>query len=164
MENVADAFKMAAAMLLFVGALSLTVLAFSKARQASATVMDKLSGQEYFYELDNTKATRVVGIESIIPNLYSYADTSTTILFYKGLGYNNTNNTFTSIEPITLYNTETDTTRLGKSLLTKGSMSREIYGLDGDDESTRKEPCRSPECCCFCWFMQELRHLSTSSC
>lgn len=61
MENVTDALKMAASILIFVGALSLTIFSFSKARIASASVMQRSADNLNYY--DNIKYTnqRIVG-------------------------------------------------------------------------------------------------------
>ena len=80
MENAADALKMAAAVLVFVLALSISMNAFSEVR-ATATTLLEYNDREYDYsyveeitEIKNGKEVlvteRVVGAESIIPTIY----------------------------------------------------------------------------------------------
>ncbi len=79
MENAADALKMAAAVLIFVLALSITISAFSEARQASDIILrynDREYEETYIEEekiinsSGNLITERAVGIESIIPSIY----------------------------------------------------------------------------------------------
>jgi len=77
MENAADALKMAAAVLIFVLALSISINAFSEARQASDIIL-KYNDREYEYTYveenkdsnGNVLTERIVGMESIIPSIY----------------------------------------------------------------------------------------------
>lgn len=153
MENASDALKMAAAVLIFVGALSLAVFALTRARQTSARIMDK-SNQSAFYDLDEYVSVREVGIETVITNLYSYYNDYTTILFYKAAdgSYDEVTGGFYGsdpIKPMPMYYTEAlDVNTAGKSQLerstlrvaTSGTYSRAIYGFDINDEITRQEP------------------------
>lgn len=163
MENAVDALKMAFAILVFVSALSIVVFAFTKVRTTATAVLDK-SDRDTYYQIYNGDGSgkeysfyRKVGIDTVIANLYSYYGNFYTILFYDGVGkWDDTNHEFTSeIEPITLYYTEAldvpsgenanrnYLTQLGRSTLRKsinGALTREIYGLDINDELTRQEP------------------------
>ena len=72
MENVAEALKMAAAVLVFVLALSISINAFGEARQSAQIV---LNSQDRDYDdntyLDNNGETeRIVSLETIIPSIY----------------------------------------------------------------------------------------------
>ena len=71
MENAAEALQMAAAVLIFVLALSLSINAFGEARVASQTILE-YSDREYDYSyIENNGGTeRIVGIESVIPSIY----------------------------------------------------------------------------------------------
>lgn len=137
MENVTDALKMAASILIFVGALSLTIFSFSKARIASASVMQRSADNLNYY--DNIKYTnqRIVGKDSVISNLYLYGKSNNTILFYTG-NYDASTDTVTNMKPVDLYTTECNENRLARSILRDGD-SRKIYGLDTSDEITRQE-------------------------
>ena len=71
MENAADALKMAAAVLIFVVALSISINAFGQARLASRTILDYNDREyNYTYVEDNETTKRIVGIDSIIPTIY----------------------------------------------------------------------------------------------
>lgn len=79
MENAADALKMAAAVLIFVLALSITISAFSEARQASDIILrynDREYEDIYIKETEIKDSSgrliteRIVGMESIIPSIY----------------------------------------------------------------------------------------------
>lgn len=163
MENAVDALKMAFGMLVFVGAVSIVIFAFSKVRVTATAVLDKSDKDTYYQIYDGTgngkeySFYRKVGIDTIIANLYSYYGNFYTILFYNGVGkWDEDAHEFTGeIEPIPLYYTEaldipsgTDAnrdllTQLGRSTLRiqrNGAYTREIYGLDINDELTRQEP------------------------
>jgi len=77
MENVADALKIAAAVLIFVLALSITINAFGEARIASRTILEyKDREYDYTYVEENKDSNgnvvteRIVGLESIVPTIY----------------------------------------------------------------------------------------------
>lgn len=71
MENAAEALKMAAWVLIFVLALSVTMNAFSQARQSIDQIIldsDREYVTEYVEESPNTH--RIVGAESVLPTIY----------------------------------------------------------------------------------------------
>lgn len=74
MENAADALKMAGAVLIFVLALSIILLAFGQAREASDTILDYKDREteyidgSYYYEASGTE--RNVNLETIIPSIF----------------------------------------------------------------------------------------------
>lgn len=77
MENAIDALKIAAAVLVFVLALSITINAFGEVRQASQVILDSKDREyDYTYVEENKDAsgnvvtTRIVGVETIIPSIY----------------------------------------------------------------------------------------------
>lgn len=71
MENAADALKMAAAVLIFVLALSISINAFGQVRKASQTILDYRDREyDYTYVEDNGTTERIVGAETIIPSIY----------------------------------------------------------------------------------------------
>lgn len=77
MENVTDALKIAAAVLIFVLALSISINAFSEARITAKTILDyKDREYDYTYVEENKDANgniitqRIVGMESIVPSIY----------------------------------------------------------------------------------------------
>lgn len=74
MENAVDALKMAAAVLIFVLALSVSIVAFGQVRQTSDVVLnykdretDYIEGN-YYYNAHQSE--RTVNIETIIPTIY----------------------------------------------------------------------------------------------
>ncbi len=161
MENAADALKMAAAVLIFVIALSIAVYGFTKAKQAATSVISKSDSIRY-YDSENLdiQDSRIVGIETVIPTLYSYFKEGYTVLFYKAKWNSTSNSIDGEIEPVTLYYTEVQESNLNKSRLQNndgssikavyykdkitgenvGPLYRGIYGVDGDDEQARGEP------------------------
>lgn len=77
MENAADALQMAAAVLIFVLALSISINAFGEVRQVSQVLLDSNDREyDYTYVEENTDSSgnvlteRLVSTESIIPSIY----------------------------------------------------------------------------------------------
>ena len=74
MENAADALKMAGAVLIFVLAISIIILAFGQVRETADTILDYKDREtvyidgDYYYKQTGTE--RHVGIETIIPSIY----------------------------------------------------------------------------------------------
>lgn len=74
MENVADALKMAGAVLMFVIALSVSIVSFGQARQASDIILNYRDREtvyidgDYYYEASGTE--RTVSVETIVPAIY----------------------------------------------------------------------------------------------
>ena len=63
MENAAEALHMAAAVLIFVLALTISINAFSEARMTSQTLLDYNDREyEYTYVEDNGTTKRIVGL------------------------------------------------------------------------------------------------------
>ena len=157
MENATDALKMAAAVLIFVGALSFAIMGFTRAQQTATAILEKSDNQEY-YSTENVRVSnnRLVGIETIIPTLYSYFKEGYTVLFYTGTA--NANHDLTGdIKPLTLYYSESLPSRLALSTITNQTdtsymvtyngknYSRAVYGFDWEDEMKREEPWRGNE-------------------
>ena len=74
MENAVEALKMAGSVLLFVMALSVSIVAFGQARQTSDVVLDLRDREteyingDYYYEAKGLE--RTVSIETVIPSLF----------------------------------------------------------------------------------------------
>ncbi len=159
MENAVDAMKMAFAMLVFVVALSLSMYSFTMVRQTSAKITQDADLKEYYDRLSLNEtseqtgyatsavaaSSRVVGVETVIPSLYRYYKENYTVLFYAGTGYDSNTGKFESIEPLTLYHTETDEKYLEKSSLVNPTDTRGIFGFDIQDEQVRREPWSATE-------------------
>ena len=73
MENITEALKMAAAILLFVGALSLTIATFTKVRQTSAAVMENSDKNASFYDNIEYSSEKIVS-EKSAAGIYSFID------------------------------------------------------------------------------------------
>ena len=71
MENAADALKIAASVLIFVLALSISINAFGEVRMTAQTILDSKDKEySYTYVEDNGTTERIVGLESIVPSIY----------------------------------------------------------------------------------------------
>ena len=71
MENAADALHMAASVLIFVLALTISINAFTEARITSRTILDYNDREyEYTYVENNGTTERIVGLESVVPSIY----------------------------------------------------------------------------------------------
>lgn len=81
MENATDALKMAAAVLIFVLALSISINAFGEARRTSQVILD-YRDREYDYTYITSGTTqRQVGLETIIPSIYKAYKENYKIIF-----------------------------------------------------------------------------------
>lgn len=95
MENAADALKMAGSVLLFVIALSVSILAFTQARESADILLSysdreslTIEGDSRFYYLNDSKNTnRYVGKETIIPAIYRAYKENYKIIFDVKDGY-----------------------------------------------------------------------------
>lgn len=87
MENIADALKMAVAVLIFVIALGISISSFSQAKQTAQTLLD-YTDREYdmLYVSNVTNTERVVGIETIIPTIYRAYKENYKVFFYNSDG------------------------------------------------------------------------------
>ena len=85
MENAAEALKMAAAVLIFVLALSISINSFSEVRQTSQTILNYRDREyETTYVEDNGSTERSVGTETIIPSIYKAYKENYKIIFEIG--------------------------------------------------------------------------------
>lgn len=88
MENAADALKIAAAVLIFIVSLSISINAFSEVRKTSQTLLnyqDREYDQTWVNQAETTE--RVVGAESIIPTIYkAYRENYKIVFTPKALG------------------------------------------------------------------------------
>ena len=91
MENAADALKIAASVLIFVVALSISINAFGEARMTATTILNYQDNEyDYTYVEENTDASgnvsteRIVGVETVVPSIYKAYRENYKIVF-KGL-------------------------------------------------------------------------------
>lgn len=162
MENAVEAIKMAFAVMVFVIALSVSMISFNKAKATSDVVLYAQDETNYYdYEGATGKAAenRIVGIETIIPTLYKYYKENYTVVFRQGM-YNQEEGIFSNLEPLIVYNTPSksktnagiqlwgknyDTIMKNKysNFLTNGyekSLSNQIFSFDLEEETLRHEP------------------------
>lgn len=161
MENAVEAIKMAFAVMVFVMALSVSMISFNKAKATSDVVLYAKDETNYYdYEGATGKAAenRIVGIETIIPTLYKYYKENYTVVFRKGT-YNE-EGTFSNLEPLIVYKTSSkpkttaeiqlwgknyDTIMQNKysNFFTDSyskKLSTEIFSFDLEEETLRHEP------------------------
>lgn len=81
MENVTDALKIAAWVLVFVLALSISISAFGQAKIASDAIISYRDRENDFFYVEDSNASRTVGIETIIPSMYRAAKENYKIVF-----------------------------------------------------------------------------------
>lgn len=92
MENGVEALKIAASMLIFVLAITITISCFTSATQALNRIFDMQNGDEYVTDADGNylnfvnfrfdSGTRKVGVETIIPSIYRAYKENYAIYFY----------------------------------------------------------------------------------
>ena len=86
MENAADALKMAAAVLIFVMAISITINSFTETRVTATTILNNKDKEyDYSYVEDNGTTERLVSLESIIPTIYKAYKENYKIVFKENL-------------------------------------------------------------------------------
>ena len=78
MENAVNALKMGGALMIFVLAFTLIMNMFGQAKHTMDTVMYGIDESNYYQHVSATDAnvTRKVGVETIIPTLYTYVTNS----------------------------------------------------------------------------------------
>lgn len=81
MENAAEALKSAAAVLLFVMALSVAMVMITKARVTSKAVIDLTDKTNYYEYISAEEDKGIVGMETIIPTLYKYYKEDYAVVF-----------------------------------------------------------------------------------
>ncbi len=87
MENVADALKMAADVLVFIMALGISISSFSQARQTAQILVEsndrEYSETQYVEDIGVEHTDRIVGAESIIPTIWRSYNEKIRIVFYE---------------------------------------------------------------------------------
>ena len=76
MENAAEALKMAGGVLLFIIALSVSIISFGQVRQTADTIFSSKDREteyidgDYYYQVgDGSSSERTVGLETILPTI-----------------------------------------------------------------------------------------------
>lgn len=70
MENVTEAIKMAGAVLMFVMALSITILTFGQARESSDIILNYKDRETEYQYVESQGTERTVNLETIIPAIF----------------------------------------------------------------------------------------------
>ena len=91
MENAVEALKMAGFMLLFIIALSITMVTLTQAKTTADSLVKNQDRQETYQYVElaegETKAfSRTVTLSDIIPTLYRYAQEDYAVQFYNSVG------------------------------------------------------------------------------
>lgn len=149
MENASDAIIMAGAILIFVIALSISMIVFSQVRATVDTVLyasDPTNYYEYLGTNNNIK-NRVVGLETIIPTLYNYYKENYTVVFLDKSG-NGISLYKTQTNPLTWSDNSTGTAQGIPPIVNKypgmnqgtKTTNISICSFDVDEETKRHEP------------------------
>ena len=142
MENAADALKMAAAVLVFVMALSITINSFTETRIAATTILNNKDKEyDYTYVEDNGTTERLVGLESIIPTIYkAYKENYKVIFDASILGSNGVYEKINSETGIkeAVYSIDLQKEVLGSDTQKEQFLMAILYGSKYSDFSTAK--------------------------
>jgi hypothetical protein len=130
MENAADALQMAAFVLIFVLALSISINAFGEARQSAQIILDYQDREyDYTYVEDNGTTQRIVGVETIVPSIYRAYKENYKIVFNKKKigteGLYKKNNT-----PV--YSIDLENEVIGNDSQKEEFIKAILYGADSD--------------------------------
>lgn len=160
MESATKALEMAFSVFVFVMALGVTITNFSRARQASETIIMAADSTTYYdyatYDEDSgtfkyqngeaysyTKSgNRIVGFETIIPTVYKYSKENYTVEFKRG-AYDSTTGEYTVTGPLEIYKTTTNPENWSndyKNVFGSDQKSQRIYKFDINEEGNRHEP------------------------
>ena len=151
MENAADALHMAASVLIFVLALTISINAFGQVRQTSQALVE-YNDREYSYtyveentdEAGNVLTERLVGLDSIIPSIYKAyrenykivfrdsetSETAENLLGIDGL-YRKRNNETGNYDPV--YKIDLEKESLAGDEQKLEFLSAILYGDDADN-------------------------------
>ena len=91
MENAVEALKMAGFMLLFIIALSITMITLTQAKTTADALVQNQDRQESYQYIELTEGetrsfSRTVTLSNIIPTLYRYAQEDYAVQFYNSNG------------------------------------------------------------------------------
>lgn len=162
MENAIEALKMAFAFLVFVMALTVSIIAFGNVKKTADVVLYSKDETNYYEYIKDSEITgkaaenRIVGLETIIPTLYKYYKENYTVVFKQGV-YNFTTGEITEWEYLTVYKTasnkdlwgnrgakdsdlKTSYDRLMERKYNVTNPTTNIFSFDLDEETLRHEP------------------------
>lgn len=147
MESAVEALKLGAAVLVFVMALSITILTFSQARETSEMVLQSSDNQRYYESIETGTENRIVGFETVIPTIYKYDKERYKVTFKEGT-YDANTDTVTITGPLAIYKTQSNKSLWNKNYVndydgettsTSGTELR-ICSFDIIEETQRNEP------------------------
>lgn len=159
MENATQALIIAFTVLVFVIALTVSMVSLNSVKRVSDSILYTKDETNYYTYTDvKGKATenRIVGLETIIPTLYKYHKENYTVVFKKAK-YNQEEGTFSEIEYLPVYTVKSDRNWQEDSYKTlmidkyygKGNTNalqqyeakkEKIFSFDIDEETLRHEP------------------------
>lgn len=124
MENAVKALEMAFAVMVFVIALSVSMISFNKAKATSDIVLYAQDETNYYeYQGENaSEKNRIVGLETIIPTLYEYYKGENYTVVFRVGDYNETTGEFSNLNPLPIYTNNTKYSEV------KDSWGREVEG------------------------------------
>lgn len=115
MENATDALKMAGAVLIFVLAISIIILAFGQVRETADIILDYKDRETTYIYYEEEGTVRTVNLETIIPTMFRAHLENYKIVFKDSSG-----------NPITIYTVvQNDGTSINKSSI---DLNEEILG------------------------------------
>lgn len=144
MENAGEALQIAAAVLIFVLALSISISAFGEARQSAQIVLDYQDREyDYTYIVGNT-IQRKVGLEAIVPAIYKAYKENYKIVFdsslFENVGLYQKRNEVGGYDPVYSIDLEVTDSKKGVVLGSDAQKERFIKAiLYGPDDSTKTE-------------------------
>lgn len=165
MENAIEALKMAFAFLVFVMALTVSIITFGNVKKTADVVLYAKDETNYYKYIKDSEITgkaaenRIVGLETIIPTLYKYYKENYTVVFREA-NYNTSTGEFSEAKPLPIYITNSNAkTSAGVQLWGKNydtimqnkyskyfsggyteSLSKNIFSFDLEEETLRHEP------------------------
>lgn len=148
MENATHALYMAFAVLIFVMALTISMVSFTNAKNTADVILyakDETNYYEYTNVTGKADENRIVGLETIIPTLYKYYKENYTVVFKQG-NYNYDTGNIANWKYLPVYNTlanrnwQTSYNTLMSKKYNVTNPSNEIFSFDLDEETLRHEP------------------------
>lgn len=148
MENATHALIMAFSVMVFVIALTVSMVSFSSAKQAADVILytkDETNYYEYIGATGKAAENRIVGLETIIPTLYKYYKENYTVVFKQGT-YNYDTGDISNWEYLPIFETSANRnwqasyTNLMNRKYGIEKIDNKIFSFDLDEETLRHEP------------------------
>lgn len=149
MENAVDALKIAFAVMVFVIALSVSIMSFNSVKAAADSILytkDETNYYEYQGAVGKASENRIVGMETVVPTLYRYYKENFTVVF-KQADYTVSTGQFSNVDYLYVYTTPSKKNLWADSYK---DLMNEKYGKNGEEikifsfdlveETLRNEP------------------------